>query len=51
MPVEANDRMDIELMSAQELQTNQEHCCQLMEVGVRMLDESENQPQVNTELI
>jgi len=43
--------MDIQLMSVQELQANQKACYQLMEVGVRMLDESENQPQVNTELI
>ena len=50
MPGEANNRMDIELMSA-ELQTNQEDCCQLMEVCVQILDESGNQPRVNTELI
>jgi len=50
-PVEANDRMDIDLMHAQVLQTNQEYCCQLMEVGMQMLDESGNQPQMNTELM
>jgi len=51
VPVEANDRMDIQLMSVQELQANQKVCCQLMEVGVQMLDECGNQPQVNAELI
>ena len=43
--------MDIQLMSVQELQANQKACYQLMEVGVRMLGEGGNQPQVNTELI
>ncbi|XP_065890039.1 uncharacterized protein [Dysidea avara] len=52
-PLEANDRMDIEL-SAQVLQTHQEDCCQMMEVGMQMLheaEESECQLQVNTGLM